>query len=79
MFAPMSIGVLEQWRDTCIDLAVRTHDESLVESLICTEGRYYSDYPELAEVVQGMVERGSWRILKALRRQKIAVDLITTE
>lgn len=71
LFAPMSIEVLEQWRDACIDLAVRTHDESLVESLICTEGRYYSDYPELAEVVQGMVERKSWRILKALRRNGV--------
>jgi len=73
LFAPMSIGVLEQWRDACIDLAVRTHDESLVESLICTEGRYYSDYPELAEVVQGMVERGSWRITKALRRNGVVI------
>lgn len=71
IFAPMSIEMLEHWRDACVDLAVRTHDESLVESLICTEGRYYSNYPVLAEVVQGMVERGSWRITKALRRQKL--------
>ena len=41
--------------------------------------RYYSNYPELAEVIQGMVERGSSVITKALRRNWIAVDLITTE
>jgi hypothetical protein len=71
LFAPMSIEVLEQWRGTCVDLAVRTNDESLVESLICTEGRYYRNYPELAEVVQGMVERGSSVITKALRRNGV--------
>jgi hypothetical protein len=67
LFAPMSIAVLEQWRDSCIELAVKTGDESLVESLICTVGDYRK-HPELAEVVRSMAESGSYTILKALRR-----------
>ena len=67
LFAPMSLEVLQQWREKCIDIAVRTADVSLVESLICTVGDY-DKYPELAEVVSSMAERGSYTILKALRR-----------
>ena len=72
LFAPISFEMQEQWRDACIDLAVRTRDESLAESLICTL-RDYRNYPDLAEVVQGMVERGSSVIIKALRRKRIVL------
>jgi hypothetical protein len=68
VFAPMSIEVLQQWSAKCIDLASQTSDESLVESLICTLGRY-KDYPELDAVVTDLVARGSQRVSLALRRQ----------
>lgn len=68
VFAPMSIEVLQQWRAKCIDLAAQTSDESLVESLICTLGRY-RDYPALDAVVNDLVVRGSRRVSLALKRQ----------
>jgi hypothetical protein len=68
LFAPMSIGVLQQWSAKCIDLASQTSDESLVESLICTLGRY-RDYPVLDAVVLDLVAHGSRRVSLALRRQ----------
>lgn len=68
LFAPMSIDMLEQWRDKCIELAVRTRDVSLVESLICTIGNYH-EYPALADHIQQFVENGSYTIQKALRRR----------
>ena len=70
LFAPMSVEVLRQWREKCIDIAVRTGDVSLVESLICTVGDY-NKYPVFAEVVSSLAERGSYTILKALRRKGV--------
>jgi hypothetical protein len=66
--APMSIEVLQRWREKCIDLALQTSNESLVESLIYTLGDYRK-YPELDVVVQDLVARRSQRIVNALRRQ----------
>lgn len=70
IFAPMSIGILEQWRDKCIELAVRTRDVSLTESLICTVGDYRR-YAELDSLINDMVNQGSTCIQKALRRRGI--------
>lgn len=66
--APMSVKVLQQWREKCVELAVGSRDESLVESLICTLDDY-KKYPDLDAVVQDLEARGSRRITVALRRQ----------
>ena len=69
IFAPMSIEVLQQWLEKCVELAVRTQDDSLVESLIYTLGDYRK-YLALESVVQQVLaERGSWRIVKVLNQQ----------
>ena len=68
LFAPMSIELLRQWIAKCVDLASRTGDESLVESLIITLGHRYNEYPELAAVV-GRLARVSRLVSVALRRQ----------
>jgi hypothetical protein len=68
LFAPMSIGVLQQWKAKCIDLAIHTGDESLVESLICTLGKN-SERGELDTVVRDLVAQGSRRVSLALKRQ----------
>ena len=64
IFAPMSIEVLQRWCDKCIELAVKTGDESLVESLIYTVGDYRK-YPALDVVVQKLVAHRNGRIVKA--------------
>jgi len=66
--APMSLEVLQQWRTKCVELAVRTQDESLIESLIYTLGDYRK-YLALDMVVQELAEQGSWRIVKVLNQQ----------
>jgi len=71
LFAPMSIEVLQQWWDKCVDLAVQTGNESLVESLIYTIGDY-REYPELVVVVRDLAAHGSKRVEAALRRQGLA-------
>ena len=65
--APMSIDVLQRWREKCVDLAVQTANESLVESLIYTLGDYRK-YPELDVVVGDLMARGSRRVEAALRQ-----------
>lgn len=72
IYAPMSVDVLQQWREKCIDLAVQTGNESLAESLICTVGNY-KNYPALDAVVRELAGRGFQRVVVALRRQCHAV------
>jgi hypothetical protein len=71
LFAPMSVEVLQQWREKCVDLAVQTKDESLVESLICTLGKYRNN-PALDAVIRDLVNHGSRIVIVALRRQGYA-------
>ncbi|MFZ4858176.1 MAG: hypothetical protein ACOYL3_17445 [Desulfuromonadaceae bacterium] len=66
--APMSIEVLQRWREKCVELAVQTGNESLVESLIYTLGDFRK-YPELDMAVQKLVARGARRVEAALRQQ----------
>ncbi len=66
-FARMSIDVAAAWRASCIDIAVRTRNESLVESLICTMGREYKDNSSLTATVEELAP-SSRRVAKALRR-----------
>lgn len=65
--APMSIDVAGAWRAKCVDIAVMTRDESLVESLICTLGHEYKRYPVLAQIIEDL-NLVSPRVRKALRR-----------
>lgn len=66
--APMSVDVLQQWREKCVDLAVQTGNESLIESLICTVGNY-KICPALDAVVRELSGRGSYKVTMALQRQ----------
>ena len=68
LFAPMSIEVLQQWLAKCIDLASKTDDESLVESLVYTLGTRYKEYPVLDSMVHNLASR-SRRVFLALQRQ----------
>ena len=68
LFAPMSIEVLRLWLTKCIDLALLTKDESLVESLLYTLGAGYREYPALDVVARGLA-RDSRRVSLALQRQ----------
>ena len=52
LFAPMSITILKQWLQRCIDIACRTRDASLVESLVYTLGPRVKDNSELAAVIR---------------------------
>ena len=52
LFAPMSIRILTRWLQRCIDIACRTRDPSLVESLVYTLGPRVQDYPELTAVIR---------------------------
>ncbi len=74
LFAPMSINVLLKWKTKCIDLAIQTSDESLVESLICSVD-IHREPPELGAVVRDLVSSGSRRVALALRRDNHATVL----
>lgn len=78
LFAPMSIKTLEMWRDQCVELAIRTRDESLVDSLICTVG-HLAGYPELVVVIRELAAQGSRRITTALRRNSIDLKQVNVE
>lgn len=69
LLAPMSITVLTSWRDRCIELALQTHDESLVESLIYTLGDRYREYPLLKAEVEQLTLTSS-RVALAAKRQR---------
>lgn len=69
---PMSIEVLSEWLDACIALALRTYNESLLESLVYTLGSEIQDYKELwAAVVD--ISGKSRKIQLALQRRELFV------
>jgi hypothetical protein len=67
LFAPMSVEVLTKRRDKCVELACKTHDESLLESLIYTLGHSYRRNAVLNAVVKEKSVT-SKRVLVAARR-----------
>jgi len=71
LFVQTSPDVLVQWRAKCIELASQTHNESLVESLIYTLGKRYTDYPKLESVIRELCSN-SRPVALALQRQDSA-------
>ena len=67
LFAPMSITILKQWLQRCIDIACRTRDASLVESLVYTLGPRVQDNSELAAVIRE-IRRVSRPVALAMER-----------
>jgi hypothetical protein len=51
VFAPMSFEVLTAWTDQCVKIALKSNDESLLESLVYTLGSNLSEYPNLESTI----------------------------
>jgi hypothetical protein len=69
LFAPMSVELLKQWRDRCVELACESRDESLLESLIYVLGSAYHQNPALAAVVESKAAT-SLKVRKAALRNR---------
>jgi hypothetical protein len=66
LFAPMSIDVLYEWRNACIDIALTTKDVSLCESLIYTLGSNIKTYTTLWDEIV-CISKNSQKIQLALK------------
>jgi hypothetical protein len=72
LFTGMSKETRAEWVRACVELAVDTHDESLVESLIYTLHGKQHENQELREVIAA-VEETSPRVRMAKQRQDMVV------
>ena len=68
LFGPMSVDQHSQWLDKCIELAIQSHDESLVESLVYTLGKRYQEHANLNALIEEMAQ-ASPCVSKAVQRQ----------
>jgi hypothetical protein len=52
VFATMSIGILREWIDSCVNLAIVSRNDSLLESLVYTLGSRIIDYDALNSAIK---------------------------
>jgi hypothetical protein len=67
VFAPMSVEVHKDWTGKCVELAIRTKDESLLESLIYTLQKDVKEFEGLQLAIDAAII-GSRKIQLALQR-----------
>jgi hypothetical protein len=48
----MSIGILREWIDSCVNLAIVSRNDSLLESLVYTLGSRIIDYDALNSAIK---------------------------